>query len=297
MNESDSVKRELLQRRSTFHEDYLNMLRNSRCSAVSSLFQNYGSKRGLLGSIKIVALISLPHLTLLVLFLLYALIGAAIFNEIEHETLNSTTNLHSTPSMFNAIKLKQELNAFNIRNQQLQVEIQHLLAAHKESTQNIFLLGNNGELAAFLSGQVDKINKSKQLKANPSHLDVETYDFIAELKRQSESKSKSRKTSSANLDFEEMGKHLSEFKTNFKMQLVQVLNELHKENLIMLDMFVKEQKQFEKAALDHIQKLNIFESLNEGSDLDSHDDQQSTKPRSILTSFYFIMTALSSIGK
>lgn len=86
-------------------------------------------------SVRSIFLRSLPHLTIIILFLVYSLIGAAIFKEIETNSLNDKLN---TGSYFDLLKIKKEIekyeNQFETRRQEFKAKnifIQNLLNEHQ----------------------------------------------------------------------------------------------------------------------------------------------------------------------
>ena len=65
---------------------------SQRLRSQSSISENYTSKKNLMDQMKILLLNSLPHIAILILFLLYSLIGAAIFAEIEKDNLVASSS-------------------------------------------------------------------------------------------------------------------------------------------------------------------------------------------------------------
>ena len=84
---------------------------NNNILTSSSPSQDNYQKASFMDHLKTVLLYLLPHLAILILFLVYSLIGAAIFKEIELDRL-------ADDSVFQANRLQKDIDVFKIRKQE-----------------------------------------------------------------------------------------------------------------------------------------------------------------------------------
>jgi hypothetical protein len=84
---------------------------NNNILTSSSPSQDNYQKTSFMDHLKTVLLYLLPHLAILILFLVYSLIGAAIFKEIELDRL-------ADDSVFQANRLQKDIDVFKIRKQE-----------------------------------------------------------------------------------------------------------------------------------------------------------------------------------
>ena len=104
---------------------------------ISSLSKQSASRDISKNNLRSIVLKSLPHLTILLLFLVYSLIGAAIFKEIETDSLNDKSKFN-TKNYFDLLNLKKEIekyeNEFEMRRQEFNAKyifIQNMLIEHQ----------------------------------------------------------------------------------------------------------------------------------------------------------------------
>ncbi len=112
------------------HESRLDQNNNKLTSSSSS--QNIYQKASFLDQLKTGLIYFLPHLVILVLFLIYSLIGAAIFKEIE---LDRQTD----DSAFQLDRLQKDIDLINLRKKECHSISNQLKNLVKEQNQLVII--------------------------------------------------------------------------------------------------------------------------------------------------------------
>jgi len=108
---------------------------NNNILTSSSPLQNNYQKASFIDHLKTVLLYLLPHLAILILFLVYSLIGAAIFKEIELDRLVDD-------SVFQGNRLQKDIDVFNIRKQEYYSNSNQLKRLIKEQNLQVNFISN-----------------------------------------------------------------------------------------------------------------------------------------------------------
>lgn len=213
---------------------------------ISSLSKQSASRDISKNNLRSIVLKSLPHLTILLLFLVYSLIGAAIFKEIETDSLNDKSKFN-TKNYFDLLNLKKEIekyeNEFEMRRQEFNAKyifIQNMLIEHQTKI------------------NLDITNLNKKLNLTNKHDDslIDTLNFIDKLNF----KSPGIKTTLTN--------HMSEYKTKLKLKM-------QKKTLSFIENHHREQADFETVLSESVHELeNLFYTRDIVSDVHKTSDHQ-----------------------
>lgn len=241
-------------------------------SHASSSKNNYKQRNDLLAYFKPLALNSLPHLAILILFLIYSLIGAAIFKEIETKNLITSSKVQ-TGNQLSSIKyrndLKNDESFLRIKSQQIKL----MLKEHKSKV--------NSNLNNFL----DKYNhvNIENSTQKTDEIISETLELLGKLNLKNTNLKKTA------------GNHLAEFVVKSKGAFQQDVKSI-------IDKYNNEQKLFEKRLYELLNR-NEASLVPEHVSNDEHetcmDDECQLKRienKKFLQSFHFIMASLTTIG-
>lgn len=122
MNETDLYQSEEATLRST---SLSTSDHNNNTHSRASYRDSYNAKKSLMDQLKTLLLNSLPHIAILMLFLLYSLIGAAIFFEIENDNLVANRNIYSAQT------ISKRILVTNPKRQEYKLFINQLFKDHR----------------------------------------------------------------------------------------------------------------------------------------------------------------------
>jgi hypothetical protein len=236
--------------------------------------------------IKTLSIVSLPHLAIILIFVIYAFLGASILREIEADNNNAMireqqekefklNELQRQLKKSNELRemlinkknydLYLEFKQYHIKLNQMNMKILTKLKKHQESLYTNFesflnecnkLISQSLNLTEYTApaGQVTKIKangkSSKEKQAQEEHNDLETMKFIAQLYRKPK-----KHLNSANI-FRSIAKHLIVFKNELRSDLSVKLKSL-------AEKYEEKQNELEKNLYSIIDEQEHFYKKND----------------------------------
>lgn len=230
----------------------------------SNTSSSYHAKKSLMDHLKTIALNSLPHIAILLLFLLYSLIGAAIFVEIENDNLMANRNVYTSKTL-----LTKKTLITNPKRQEYKLYINQLFKEHRTKV---------------------NLNMNKLIsKYNQPQNSSEGLEYIEKLNL----KSSNMKQLATNQLSSLLAKSSAEVQSNLKGALEEFYNDQKIFESKLADLFSKPEAFLESTVSTDVDQQEQQQTC---SDDTCQKEKRNPENKKFLTSFHFIVASLFSIG-
>lgn len=271
MNETDLYQSDETTLRSTS----LITTDNNNTHTKASYRDSINAKKSLMDQLKTLLLNSLPHIAILLLFLLYSLIGAAIFFEIENDNL-----VIADRNIYASRTISKRALVTNQKKQDYKLFVNQLFKDHRiKVNQNM-----NKLISKYNQPQLSAQDNSS--KAFENSIPLEGLEYVENLNL--------KNSNTKQMAIDKLGallaKSNAEFQTNIKRALDDFYNDQQIFESKLADLFSKPE-----AHIDASASSGVDQQQQTCSDDTCHKAKRRQENK-FLTSFHFIVASLFSIG-